>query len=73
MIIGTNNVDCCARVCHAPSAAGLKRNVGAGLATGSFDDIELARTILRLRGEPDGESPHRRRAHQAGGASWRRD
>jgi formate dehydrogenase major subunit len=44
--VGTNNVDCCARVCHAPSAAGLKRVLGAGLATNSFDDIEAARTIL---------------------------
>ena len=45
-VIGTNNVDCCARVCHAPSAAALKRAFGAGLATNSFDDIEAARTIL---------------------------
>ena len=45
-VIGTNNVDCCARVCHAPSAAGLKQILGAGLATNSFDDIEIARTIL---------------------------
>jgi formate dehydrogenase major subunit len=45
-VIGTNNVDCCARVCHAPSAAALKRAFGAGLATNSFDDIEIARTIL---------------------------
>lgn len=44
--IGTNNVDCCARVCHAPSAAALKAAFGAGLATNSFDDIELARAIL---------------------------
>ena len=46
LVIGTNNVDCCARVCHAPSAAALKRMLGAGLATNSFDDIERARTIL---------------------------
>jgi formate dehydrogenase major subunit len=46
VVLGTNNVDCCARVCHAPSAAALKRAVGAGLATNSFDDIERARTIL---------------------------
>jgi formate dehydrogenase major subunit len=44
--IGTNNVDCCARVCHAPSAAALKAAFGAGLATNSFDDIELARALL---------------------------
>jgi formate dehydrogenase major subunit len=45
-VIGTNNVDCCARVCHAPSAAALKRAFGAGLATNAFDDIERARAIL---------------------------
>ena len=44
--IGTNNLDCCARVCHAPSAAGLKMMLGSGLATNAFDDIELARTIV---------------------------
>ena len=45
-VLGTNNVDCCARVCHAPSAAGLKMMLGTGAATNSFDDIEQARTIL---------------------------
>jgi formate dehydrogenase major subunit len=45
-VIGTNNVDCCARVCHAPSAAAPKRVLGSGLTTNSFDDIERARTIL---------------------------
>lgn len=46
IVLGTNNVDCCARVCHAPSAAGLKMAFGTGAATNSFDDIESARTIL---------------------------
>lgn len=46
IVLGTNNVDCCARVCHAPSAAGLKMAFGTGAATNSFDDIEAARTIL---------------------------
>jgi formate dehydrogenase major subunit len=46
MVVGTNNVDCCARVCHAPSAAALKRMLGTGLATNSFGDIERARAIL---------------------------
>ena len=44
--LGTNNVDCCARVCHAPSAAALKAMLGTGAATNSFDDIERAKTIL---------------------------
>lgn len=46
VVVGTNNVDCCARVCHAPSAAALKAMLGTGAATNSFDDIERARTIL---------------------------
>jgi formate dehydrogenase major subunit len=46
LVIGSNNVDCCARVCHAPTAAGMKLMLGTGAATNSFDDVELARTIL---------------------------
>lgn len=44
--LGTNNVDCCARVCHAPTAAAMKMILGTGAATNSFDDIEMAQTIL---------------------------
>src|SRR6266511_2675445 len=46
VVIGTNNVDCCARVCHAPSAAALKAMFGTGAATNSFDDIEQAQAFL---------------------------
>ncbi len=42
----TNNVDCCARVCHAPSAAGLAAVFGTGAATNSFADIERAGAFL---------------------------
>ena len=45
VVIGTNNVDCCARVCHAPTAAALAAMFGTGAATGCFDDIELASII----------------------------
>lgn len=46
VVLGTNNVDCCARVCHGPTAAAMKVMLGTGAATNSFDDIELAHTIL---------------------------
>jgi formate dehydrogenase major subunit len=52
VVIGTNNVDCCARVCHTPSAAALKSMLGAGAATNSFDDIERARTIFVCGANP---------------------
>jgi len=46
VVIGTNNVDCCARVCHTPTAAALKLMLGTGAATNSYNDIERAQTIL---------------------------
>lgn len=52
IVIGTNNVDCCARVCHAPSAAALKTMLGTGASTNSFDDIERAGTILVVGANP---------------------
>jgi formate dehydrogenase major subunit len=46
VVLESNNVDCCARVCHAPTAAGMKVMLGTGAATNSFDDIEQACTFL---------------------------
>ena len=57
VVIGTNNVDCCARVCHAPTAAGMKLTLGAGAATNSFDDIEQARTIFLFGANPTENHP----------------
>lgn len=55
--LGTNNVDCCARVCHAPSAAALGAMLGTGAATSSFDDIERAKVILVLGANPSENHP----------------
>jgi formate dehydrogenase major subunit len=57
VVIGTNNVDCCARVCHAPSAAALKRVFGTGAATNSFADIEQARAFLVCGANPSENHP----------------
>jgi formate dehydrogenase major subunit len=46
IVVGSNNIDCCARVCHSPTAAAMKMTLGTGAATNSLDDIALARTIL---------------------------
>jgi formate dehydrogenase alpha subunit len=43
---GTNNVDNCARVCHAPSVTGLAACFGSGAATNSFDQIEDADVLF---------------------------
>ncbi|MFY9611477.1 MAG: formate dehydrogenase subunit alpha [Blastocatellia bacterium] len=57
VVIGTNNVDCCARVCHGPTAEAMKLMLGTGAATNSFDDIELARTILVCGANPTENHP----------------
>jgi formate dehydrogenase alpha subunit len=45
-VLGTNNVDHCARVCHAPSVAGLRRTLGSGAMTNAIADIDRAECIL---------------------------
>jgi len=44
--VGTNNVDHCARLCHASTVAGLARAFGSGAMTNSVDEIENADCIL---------------------------
>lgn len=39
-VMGTNNVDHCARLCHASTVAGLAASFGSGAATGSEADLE---------------------------------
>lgn len=56
-VLKTNNVDCCARVCHTPTAAAMKLMLGTGAATNSFDDIEMARTILVVGANPTENHP----------------
>ena len=57
VVLGTNNVDCCARVCHAPTAQGMKLVLGTGAATNSFDDIERAASILVCGANPTENHP----------------
>lgn len=45
-LLGTNNVDHCARLCHASTVAGLTRTVGAAAQSGSYNDIPKAKVLL---------------------------
>ena len=44
--IGTNNVDHCARLCHASTVAGLAKTLGSGAMTGTIRDIDNAEAIF---------------------------
>jgi formate dehydrogenase major subunit len=51
-VIGTNNIDNCSRLCHAPSAAGLTASFGLAGGTDSFDDIDQADCLLVVGANP---------------------
>lgn len=57
VVLETNNVDCCARVCHTPSAAAMKMMLGTGAATNSLNEIELTKTILICGANPTENHP----------------
>lgn len=45
-VIGTHNIDHCARLCHASTVAGLAASFGSGAMTNSIPDLALADVIL---------------------------
>ena len=51
-VIGTNNIDGCARVCHSPTALGMQRTFGTGAATNSIDDINDTDMMMVIGANP---------------------
>ena len=56
-VIGTNNIDCCARVCHSPTALGMQNTFGTGAATNSIEDIKQTHCILVIGANPTESHP----------------
>jgi formate dehydrogenase major subunit len=50
--VGTNNIDCCARVCHSPTAHGMRQAFGTGAATNSIADLEHTNCIMVIGANP---------------------
>jgi formate dehydrogenase major subunit len=50
--VGTNNIDGCARVCHAPTAYGMQQAFGTGAATNSVEDLKQADAIFLFGANP---------------------
>lgn len=47
-VIGTNNVDHCARLCHASTVAGLATTFGSGAMTNSIGETEFMKVIFAI-------------------------
>lgn len=56
-VVGTNNIDSCARVCHSPTAIGMQRSFGTGAATNSIRDLKLTDLILVIGANPTDGHP----------------
>ncbi len=54
---GSNNVDTCARVCHAPTGYGLKTTFGTSAGTQDFKSVESADVILLIGANPTDGHP----------------
>ena len=50
--IGTNNIDGCARVCHAPTSFGMQQAFGTGAATNSIEDLNETDAIFLFGANP---------------------
>ncbi|WP_196139062.1 formate dehydrogenase subunit alpha [Aliikangiella sp. G2MR2-5] len=56
-VIGTNNIDCCARVCHSPTAHGMQQSFGTGAATNSIADLDKTDFIMVIGANPTSAHP----------------
>ena len=56
-VFGSNNVDCCARVCHSSTALALQLVTGTGAASASYRDIEASRCMLVAGANPTEAHP----------------
>lgn len=56
-VVKTNNIDCCARVCHSPTALGMQRAFGTGAATNSIKDLDHTDCIFIIGANPTAAHP----------------
>jgi formate dehydrogenase major subunit len=56
-VFGNNNVDTCARVCHAPTGYGLKTTFGTSAGTQNFDSVAFADVIVVIGANPTDGHP----------------
>lgn len=56
-VIGTNNIDHCARLCHSPTVVALLRSLGSAAMTNSINDVVNAKTLFIIGYNPAESHP----------------
>ncbi|MDE2484119.1 MAG: molybdopterin-dependent oxidoreductase, partial [candidate division NC10 bacterium] len=56
-VMGTNNIDHCARLCHSPSVVAMLRSLGSGATSNSYDDYEESGCLMVVGSDPSSNHP----------------
>ena len=56
-VMGTNSIDHCSRLCHAPSVVAMIEQIGSGATSNSYEDYDHAGTLLVVGSDNLPESP----------------
>ena len=57
LIMGTNNIDHCTRLCHSPSVEAMLQQLGSGATSNSYIDYEEASCIVLVGCDPGSNHP----------------
>ena len=57
LVMGTNNIDHCTRLCHSPSVEAMLQQLGSGATSNSYSDYEAASCIVIVGCDPSSNHP----------------
>ncbi len=57
VVMGSNNMDHCARLCQSPSVVAMLASLGSGAASNSFTDFEEAGCLMIVGSDPSSNHP----------------
>lgn len=57
LVMGTNNIDHCTRLCHSPSVEAMLQQLGSGATSNSYADYEAASCIVLVGCDPGSNHP----------------
>ena len=57
LVLGTNNIDHCTRLCHSPSVEAMLQQLGSGATSNSYIDYEEASCLLVVGCDPGSNHP----------------
>lgn len=57
LVMGSNNIDHCTRLCHAPSVTAMLTSLGSGATSNSYTDYEDAGCLLVMGCDPTSNHP----------------